>query len=146
MFGGGVSGVPGEENLCVCVPSGEILAVGGLQETFFFPQQGAERQYHGEMITATTWVPKGFAAQFPKRVDVTEEELERIAGLARLHLGDAKEGLEGARAGAGGAGGEGGEEEEDGEGGDGEGSKERRRALGAAEQLKAMEEDGDKDE
>jgi periodic tryptophan protein 1 len=53
------------------------------------------------MITATTWVPRGFAAQFPVRQDVTEEEYERIAELARLQLEDAQEGLDDARAEAG---------------------------------------------
>ncbi|KAH0602569.1 uncharacterized protein H6S33_008650 [Morchella sextelata] len=53
------------------------------------------------MITATTWVPRGFAAQFPVRQDVTEEEYERIADLARLQLEDAQEDLDDARAEAG---------------------------------------------
>lgn len=53
------------------------------------------------MITATTWVPRGFAAQFPQRYDIDEKEFERIADLARLHLEDAKEDLEEAEAAAG---------------------------------------------
>ena len=52
------------------------------------------------MITATTWVPRGFAAQFPQRYDIDEKEFERIADLARLHLEDAKEDLEEAEAAA----------------------------------------------
>ncbi|CAZ84739.1 unnamed protein product [Tuber melanosporum] len=63
------------------------------------------------MITATTWVPRGFAAQFPQRYDIDEKEFERIADLARLHLEDAKEGLEEAEA----AGSDGRKEEEEGE-------------------------------
>jgi periodic tryptophan protein 1 len=50
------------------------------------------------MITATTWVPRGFAAPFPTRYNVDEAELDRIAQLARLQLDDAKEDLEDARA------------------------------------------------
>jgi periodic tryptophan protein 1 len=46
------------------------------------------------MITATTWVPRGFAAPFPKKYDVQEDEYDRIAELARLKLEDAKEDLE----------------------------------------------------
>ena len=49
------------------------------------------------MITATTWVPRGFAAQFPFKYDVDEVELARISKLAKLQLDDAKEDLEGAR-------------------------------------------------
>ncbi|RPB03697.1 WD40 repeat-like protein [Choiromyces venosus 120613-1] len=45
------------------------------------------------MITATTWVPRGFAAQFPQRYDIDEKEFARIADLARLHLEDAREDL-----------------------------------------------------
>jgi len=52
------------------------------------------------MITATTWVPRGFAAQFPQRYDIDEKEFERIADLARLHLEDAKEDLQEAEAAA----------------------------------------------
>lgn len=51
------------------------------------------------MITATTWVPRGFAAQFPTKYDVDEVELARISKLAKLQLDDAKEDLEGARSG-----------------------------------------------
>lgn len=49
------------------------------------------------MITATTWVPRGFAAQFPTRHEVDEEEYDRIAKLAKLQLDDAKDDLEDAR-------------------------------------------------
>ena len=50
------------------------------------------------MITATTWVPRGFAAPFPTRYNVDEAELDRISQLARLQLEDAKEDLDEARA------------------------------------------------
>lgn len=46
------------------------------------------------MITATTWVPRGFAATFPTKYDVDEHELARISKLAKLKLDDAKEDLE----------------------------------------------------
>lgn len=46
------------------------------------------------MITATTWVPRGFAAPFPTRYNVDEAEFDRISKLARLQLDDAKEDLE----------------------------------------------------
>jgi periodic tryptophan protein 1 len=49
------------------------------------------------MITATTWVPRGFAAPFPTKYDFDEEEFQRIAELAKLQLDDANEGLEDAR-------------------------------------------------
>jgi hypothetical protein len=49
------------------------------------------------MITATTWVPRGFAAPFPSKYVFDEDEYERIAQLAKLQLDDAKEDLEEAR-------------------------------------------------
>ena len=49
------------------------------------------------MITTTAWVPRGFAAPFPKKYDFDEEEFERIATLAKLQLDDAKEDFEDAQ-------------------------------------------------
>jgi periodic tryptophan protein 1 len=49
------------------------------------------------MITATTWVPRGFAAPFPMKYTFDEEEFTRIALLAKLQLDDANEDLEDAR-------------------------------------------------
>ncbi|KAF2187748.1 periodic tryptophan protein-like protein [Zopfia rhizophila CBS 207.26] len=46
------------------------------------------------MITATTWVPRGFAAPFPRKYVFNEDEYERISKLANLQLEDAKEDLE----------------------------------------------------
>ena len=46
------------------------------------------------MITATTWVPRGFAAPFPSRYVFDEDEYARISKLAKLQLDDAKEDLE----------------------------------------------------
>lgn len=48
------------------------------------------------MITCTAWVPRGFAAQHPRRVELDEKEFNRISQLAKLQLEDAKEELEGA--------------------------------------------------
>ena len=49
------------------------------------------------MITATAWVPRGYAAAFPSKDVFDEEEYERIAQLAKLQLDDANEDLEEAR-------------------------------------------------
>ncbi|KAG9248540.1 WD40-repeat-containing domain protein [Calycina marina] len=49
------------------------------------------------MITATAWVPRGFAAPFPTKYNFDEEEFARIAELAKLELDDANEDLEEAR-------------------------------------------------
>jgi len=49
------------------------------------------------MITATAWVPRGFAAPFPTKYTFNEEEFQRIAELAKLQLDDANEDLEDAR-------------------------------------------------
>lgn len=46
------------------------------------------------MITATAWVPRGMAAQFPTRFELNEEEFDRIAKMAKIQLDDAKEDLE----------------------------------------------------
>lgn len=50
------------------------------------------------MITATTWVPRGFAAPFPSKYNFDEDEYDRISKLANLQLEDAKEDLEEAQA------------------------------------------------
>jgi periodic tryptophan protein 1 len=50
------------------------------------------------MITATTWVPRGFAAPFPSKYEFNEDEYDRISKLANLQLEDAKEDLEEAQA------------------------------------------------
>lgn len=49
------------------------------------------------LITATAWVPRGFAAPFPTKYTFDEEEFARIAALAKLQLDDANEDLEDAR-------------------------------------------------
>jgi len=49
------------------------------------------------MITATAWVPRGFAAPFPTKYTFDEEEFQRIADLAKLQLDDANEDLDEAR-------------------------------------------------
>ena len=49
------------------------------------------------MITATSWVPRGFAAPFPTKYTFDEEESKRIAQLAKLQLDDANEELDEAR-------------------------------------------------
>jgi len=49
------------------------------------------------MITATAWVPRGFAAPFPTKYTFDEDEFQRIAELAKLQLDDANEDLEDAR-------------------------------------------------
>jgi periodic tryptophan protein 1 len=50
------------------------------------------------MITATTWVPRGYAAAFPTKYVFDESEYGRIAKLAKLQLEDAEEDLAEARA------------------------------------------------
>ena len=46
------------------------------------------------MITTAAWVLRGFAAPFPTKYDFDQDEIERIAELAKLQLDDAKEDLE----------------------------------------------------
>jgi periodic tryptophan protein 1 len=52
------------------------------------------------MITATAWVPRGYAAAFPTKYVFDESEYGRIAKLAKLQLDDAEEDLEEAQAAA----------------------------------------------
>ncbi|KAG5942231.1 hypothetical protein E4U53_007283 [Claviceps sorghi] len=49
------------------------------------------------MITAAQWVPRGFAAPFPKKYTLDQSEFERIAELAKLQLDEAEEDLDEAR-------------------------------------------------
>ncbi|KAF2674483.1 WD40 repeat-like protein [Microthyrium microscopicum] len=49
------------------------------------------------MITATGWVPRGFAAAFPTKYVFDDDEYGRIAKLAKLQLEDAEEDLEEAK-------------------------------------------------
>jgi periodic tryptophan protein 1 len=49
------------------------------------------------MITATSWVPRGFAAPFPTKYTFDEEEFKRIAELAKLQLDEANDELDEAR-------------------------------------------------
>ncbi|KAK9246937.1 WD40-repeat-containing domain protein [Lipomyces tetrasporus] len=50
------------------------------------------------MISGTTWVPRGFAAEFPTQYEIDDSELDRISKLAQLRLDDALEDLEDAQA------------------------------------------------
>lgn len=91
----------------VQVPTSEKNSNGDPNPGFFiidFPEATKKKKKisitnstHGArmsaMITATAWVPRGFAAQFPMRKEFDEEEFERIAGLARGQLDDAREEL-----------------------------------------------------
>ena len=49
------------------------------------------------MITATAWVPRGFAKEYPTKYNLDEGEFSRISKLAQLELDDAKEDLVDAR-------------------------------------------------
>ena len=43
------------------------------------------------MITASLWVPRGAAAEFPTKYHVDNDELARISKLVNLQLEDAKD-------------------------------------------------------
>ncbi|KAH3682085.1 hypothetical protein WICPIJ_006954 [Wickerhamomyces pijperi] len=43
------------------------------------------------MLSATTWVPRGFSAEFPEKYELNDEEMERINKLAQLEINDAQE-------------------------------------------------------
>ncbi|CCH60297.1 hypothetical protein TBLA_0C05010 [Henningerozyma blattae CBS 6284] len=42
------------------------------------------------MISATAWVPRGIASEFPVKYELDDEEMERINQLAQLNLDDAR--------------------------------------------------------
>lgn len=48
------------------------------------------------MISSSTWVPRGFAAEFPEQYELDDAEMERIEQMAKLELNDANEELESA--------------------------------------------------
>lgn len=49
------------------------------------------------MITTTTWVRRGVAAQFPTKYEIDEAEINRISEIARMQLEDAKGDLNAAK-------------------------------------------------
>lgn len=51
------------------------------------------------MITTTTWVKRGVAAQFPTKYEIDEAEMGRISKLARMQLEEAKDDMSAAQAG-----------------------------------------------
>lgn len=46
------------------------------------------------MISATAWIPRGYASEFPERYDLNDEEMARIEAMSELNLKDANEDLE----------------------------------------------------
>lgn len=42
------------------------------------------------LISATTWVPRGIAAQHPTTYEVDEKEIERISRLAQINIEEAR--------------------------------------------------------
>lgn len=51
------------------------------------------------MITTTSWVKRGVAAQFPTKYEIDEAEMGRISKLARMQLEDAKDDMSAAQVG-----------------------------------------------
>jgi periodic tryptophan protein 1 len=45
------------------------------------------------MISATAWVPRGFASEFPEQYELNDEEMERIEAMSKLNLSEAKANL-----------------------------------------------------
>lgn len=51
------------------------------------------------MITTSTWVRRGAAAQFPTKYEIDEKEMNRISNLARMQLEEAQGDLSAAQEG-----------------------------------------------
>jgi periodic tryptophan protein 1 len=49
------------------------------------------------MLSATTWVPRGFPAEYPIKYELDEEEMSRISEMAKLQLEEAQEDLDQAK-------------------------------------------------
>lgn len=47
------------------------------------------------MISATSWVPRGYASEFPEKYELDDAEMERINQMANLNLNDATADIEG---------------------------------------------------
>ncbi|TID29859.1 hypothetical protein CANINC_001552 [Pichia inconspicua] len=47
------------------------------------------------MISATAWVPRGIASEFPEQYELNDEEMARIEAMSKLNLADANADLEG---------------------------------------------------
>ncbi|KAH3671429.1 hypothetical protein WICMUC_004609 [Wickerhamomyces mucosus] len=45
------------------------------------------------MLSATTWVPRGFASEFPEKYELDDQEMERITKLAQLEINDAQKNI-----------------------------------------------------
>ncbi|KAI3403367.2 PWP1 [Candida oxycetoniae] len=45
------------------------------------------------MISSSTWVPRGYASEFPEKYELDDEEMARINEIAKLEISDAKEEL-----------------------------------------------------
>ncbi|EMG48297.1 Periodic tryptophan protein 1, partial [Candida maltosa Xu316] len=50
------------------------------------------------MISSSTWVPRGYASEFPEKYELDDEEMERINAMANLEINDAREQLAQAQA------------------------------------------------
>ena len=46
------------------------------------------------MISATAWVPRGLASEFPQQYELDDEEMKRIEAMSKLNLEEAQADLE----------------------------------------------------
>lgn len=85
------SALPGRKIFPELLPRHQCSTLGGASTT------DSTQFRMMSMITASIWVPRGAAANFPTRYDIDESELSRISKLAKLQLEDANEDLDNAR-------------------------------------------------
>lgn len=43
------------------------------------------------VISATAWVPRGYASEYPIKYEFNDEELEHLSGMAQLQIKSAEE-------------------------------------------------------
>lgn len=46
------------------------------------------------VISATTWVPRGYASEYPIKYEFNDEELEHLSGMAKLQIKSTEEEME----------------------------------------------------
>lgn len=63
------------------------------KKKIFLSRELEKRYRQEEMISSTTWVPRGFAKEFPEKYEPSEEELDKLAEMLNLQISEAQSSL-----------------------------------------------------